>query len=106
MYSSLRLIKKDKGPFQLVLNCWVSPSASIKGKGPMSRSHDPCVDASQQKSTRRIVASEKRIADAIAAGQKRGLTATKVLHYPDGTTEVQFGYANGKSKRKAKGWDI
>ena len=71
----------------------------------MSGTHAAGLNTSLQKSTRRIPASEKRIADTIAAGQKRGLTVSKVLHYPDGTTEVQFG-DDGFNKRKAKGWPI
>jgi len=40
---------------------------------------------------RRARASLKMIENTIEAGQKRGLTATSVSHYPDGRSVVHFG---------------
>lgn len=41
--------------------------------------------------TRRVVASISRIEGTITAGQRQGLTATSVSHYPDGRVVVHFG---------------
>jgi hypothetical protein len=58
------------------------------------------------KRSRRAVASAKRIEEIMAAGQRRGLTVTKVLQLPDGTCEVHFGTANVVATHKPKGWGI
>lgn len=40
---------------------------------------------------RKRVISLNRIEGIIAAGQRRGLTATSVSHYPDGQCVIHFG---------------
>jgi hypothetical protein len=58
---------------------------------------------------RRIVVSAGRIEQTIAAGQKRGLTATGVRHYADGTVTVHFGggvNVKAITQKKPSGWDI
>ena len=58
------------------------------------------------KRSRRAVASAKRIEEIMAAGQRRGLSVSKVLQLPDGTCEVHFGTANVVGTHKPKGWGI
>lgn len=43
------------------------------------------------KSFRHIRLTPEEIEDIIAAGQRRGLTTTSVVHFPDGRCEVRFG---------------
>lgn len=59
--------------------------------------------------SRRIVATQSRIEQCIAAGQSNGLTPQSVEMYPDGKVVIHFGGrldATLKENPKPKGWNI
>ena len=58
---------------------------------------------------RRITVTPVRIEQTIAAGQQRGLKATGVSHYADGTVTVHFGDTSNVKAIKGKNphdWNI
>lgn len=64
------------------------------------------LEAQRSRRGRKAIASAKRIEEIIAAGQRRGLSVSKVVQLPDGTSEVHFGAANTTIKHNPLEWDI